>query len=392
MDVKQDTATQADQLNAVFEAMTDGILVYDAEENVVRMNSAIRQLLGLDTQHATEYVALSVSERKRYLMMRDEHGVLLPFEQWPQHRLLQGEILADANAVDVIVRTIDGRDIQMNISGAPIRDQNGHITGAVAICRDVTERRRLEREIQRRMEEFLSMASHELRTPLTTIKASIQLMKRWFDSLKEPISIETRKVAMMQNILQRADRQAMTLNRLVGDLLDVSRIGADKLRFHLQEHNLTSIVCDIVSQQQQATATRTITLQIKDGCELVPILADAERIGQVITNYLTNALKYSARTCPVEISVECDQPPYVRVAVRDKGPGLSPEEQEHIWERFHQVERVKVEDGSSIGLGVGLYISRTIIERHGGAVGIESIPGEGSTFWFTLPLTGTPFS
>ena len=109
------------------------------------------------------------------------------------------------------------------------------------------------------------------------------------------------------------------------------------------------------------------------------------RIGQVVTNYLTNALKYSPPDRPVEVGVqEAQQQGYVWV--RDQGPGIASEEQGHLWERFHRVAGVEVLSGSGIGLGLGLHISKTIIDHHHGHVGVESQPGQGSTFWFTLPL------
>jgi signal transduction histidine kinase len=116
----------------------------------------------------------------------------------------------------------------------------------------------------------------------------------------------------------------------------------------------------------------------------VLVYADADRIGQVVTNYLTNALKYSAGDQPVEVRLEQEEQA-VRVLVRDRGPGLTAAQQAWIWERFHRVEGMKVQSGSSEGLGLGLYISRMIIARHGGHVGVDSHPGEGSTFWFALP-------
>ncbi len=117
----------------------------------------------------------------------------------------------------------------------------------------------------------------------------------------------------------------------------------------------------------------------------VLVHADAGRIEQVVTNFLTNALKYSPTDHPVEVGVEAE-PRQTRVWVRDQGPGLPPQEQEHIWERFHRAKGVVVQSGTGVGLGLGLYISRIIVERHRGQIGVDSTPGQGATFWFTLPL------
>jgi signal transduction histidine kinase len=122
----------------------------------------------------------------------------------------------------------------------------------------------------------------------------------------------------------------------------------------------------------------------------VPVVADAQRIGQVVTNYLTNALKYSPADRPIEVGLEVDAQ-QARVWVRDEGPGLPPEDQKHIWDRFYQAEGVAVQSGSGVGLGLGLHISRTIIGQHYGQVGVQSAPGHGSTFWFTLPLAEASF-
>jgi len=115
------------------------------------------------------------------------------------------------------------------------------------------------------------------------------------------------------------------------------------------------------------------------------VVVDADRLGQVVTNYLTNALKYSPTYRPVAVGLDIEEK-WAQVWVRDEGPGLPPEEQEAIWERFHRVKGIEVQSGSGIGLGLGLYICRTIIERHQGQIGVESAPGQGSTFWFTVPL------
>jgi signal transduction histidine kinase len=115
------------------------------------------------------------------------------------------------------------------------------------------------------------------------------------------------------------------------------------------------------------------------------VQADAARIGQVVTNYLSNALKYSSEEQPVSVGLDVAGT-RARVWVRDEGPGVAPEERARIWERFYRTARVEHRHGSSVGLGLGLYISRTIIVQHGGEVGVESGPGAGATFWFALPL------
>src|SRR5262249_12831034 len=115
------------------------------------------------------------------------------------------------------------------------------------------------------------------------------------------------------------------------------------------------------------------------------ILADADRIGQVVTNYLTNAIKYSPEDQGIQIGLRVEGRA-ARVWVQDHGPGLSPEAQAHLWERFYRAAQGKAQRGALGGLGLGLYISRTLIRLHHGQVGVQSEPGKGSTFWFTLPL------
>ena len=143
-----------------------------------------------------------------------------------------------------------------------------------------------------------------------------------------------------------------------------------------------SLVDEEVGDQRCLTPERTIT------CTLLPeeifVLADADRVKQVINNYLSNALKYSKKDQPVEVDMTADEH-MVRVQVRDEGPGLTEIEQQRIWERFYRAEDIEVCSGSGVGLGLGLHLSRTIIEMQGGRVGVDSIPGQGSTFWFILP-------
>jgi signal transduction histidine kinase len=257
-------------------------------------------------------------------------------------------------------------------------------------------------EANERMDAFLSLVTHELKTPLTAMglatglarRRAMRLAQGWTDETATPFAPAGRtaqQVATVQTIGQHLDdieRQIRLQTRLIDDLLDVARIQSEQLELRMAPCDLAQIVRQAVADQRLVCPERVIQLQ---GCAgsaeagVVPIFADADRIGQVVTNYLTNALKYSPPDQPVFVSLEHDET-RARVAVRDEGPGLSPKEQLRIWQRFYRVEGVRVQSGRGIGLGLGLYICRSIIERHGGAVGVESKLGCGSTFFFHLPL------
>lgn len=242
------------------------------------------------------------------------------------------------------------------------------------------------REANRRMEDFLGLASHELRTPLTTIKANIQLALRRLKSILRLPGELQEKVDGARQTLERAERQVGVLNRLVSDMIDISRIQSGRLQLQIRQEpcDLVGLVREVIQEQRKTQPTRTIHVQLPEQVR-VPVMADPDRIAQVLTNFLTNALKYSAAAVPVDVTfiVEGRE---ARVVVRDYGQGLSEEDKRRIWECFYQSPKVRIMSGSGVGLGLGLYISRTLIEHHHGTVGVDSTQGEGSTFWFTLPI------
>ncbi len=240
-----------------------------------------------------------------------------------------------------------------------------------------TEAARLAAEAATRQRDvFLSIASHELRTPLTSLKTLVYLLQRRSQAVPRGASLpETppsgARGTSTEELLDRIARQTDRLVRLVDDLLETSRIDTGHLELLCERADLGALVRQTVEEQRQVNPARTIIFRAPPGPLWVNV--DTDRIGQVIANYLTNALKYSPADQPVLVTTRIkDGMAYV--AVRDHGPGVPAGERELVWQRFHRVPSTEVLSGSGIGLGIGLYISKTFVERHGGSVGV----GEGA--------------
>jgi signal transduction histidine kinase/chemotaxis methyl-accepting protein methylase len=243
------------------------------------------------------------------------------------------------------------------------------------------------KEAARQMDAFLGIVSHELKSPLTAIQGYLQLAElkirhgQPLNATPPEASGEQRESVL--RLIELALWQLNAQTRVVNDLIDSSRIQAGRLELQVGRCNLVQFVQEAVEHQRMAAPNRQIELHTP--VSELPILADAQRVGQVIANYLLNALKYSEASRPVQVSISLEGQ-MARVAVRDEGPGLSPEQQQRVWERFYRVPTIEAKTGSGVGLGLGLHICKLLIEHQGGQVGVQSTPGHGSTFWFTLPL------
>jgi len=248
---------------------------------------------------------------------------------------------------------------------------------------DITARKELERQ----KDLMLGMTSHELKTPLAALRGMLQLVQRRLKRVVVTRHMPSEWGSFVKDLtksLEDSIRQIDVQTRLINDLLDVSRITTKTLNLSPERCDLISIVRQTVEDLQAIAPERSLLLALPEHA-VVPVLADGARISQVVTNYVTNALRYSSPDQPVHIGLTI-QEDVARVWVRDQGPGLSEEAQTQLWQRFQQVKGVPVLSGSGKGLGLGLYICQTLIEQHQGEVGVESTPGEGSTFWFTLPM------
>jgi PAS domain S-box-containing protein len=296
------------------------------------------------------------------------------FPESPAHRreayarALQGEHCS--NEEDTIVYR-DGSSDWMRWEAIPWHDGKGDVKGIIVFHEIITERR----ELEKRKDEFISLASHELKTPVATLKGFTQLLLRRLKKQGNTQSLEP---------LDKMTTQLDKLTSLINDLLDISRIQAGKLAFREEEFDLTTLVHETLENLQQATPTHQLLLRDHTS---IGVYGDRDRIGQVLINLLTNAVKYSPQAREVLVGLASERDRAV-VSIQDFGIGIPPDQLSQIFERFYQVSD-EVGNKHLTGLGIGLYISKEIVQRHQGQLWVESCLGRGSTFRFTLPLAAT---
>lgn len=222
-------------------------------------------------------------------------------------------------------------------------------------------------ELSKRKDQFIALASHELKTPLTSMSGFLQVLQR---SVPDGIA---------KNFAEKALRQLAKLSELINDLFDISKIQAGKMQLNLEPFDLSELLREIADSFQQAHSTYELVMAIETD---LLVNGDKMRLEQVLANLLNNAVKYAPDEKEIRLDASRTKDEVV-VYVKDKGPGILPENQQQIFGQFY---RVKEQERKISGLGLGLYISKDIIDRHGGKIWVESTPGEGSTFAFSLPL------
>ncbi len=230
------------------------------------------------------------------------------------------------------------------------------------------------KQAENKKDEFISIASHELKTPLTSVKGYIQLLKR---------SLNKDDKTMAENHLAKASVQLEKLNELIVDLLDISKIESGKMKFNMQYFCADNMVNNAIEMLQQSNPGFTIN---KLGKTDENIYGDEMRLEQVVINFLTNAIKYAPGTNQVNVTINIKDGK-LYLAVKDFGIGISAEQQARIFDKFYRVEE---HSNRFNGLGIGLYICSEIINRHNGTIGVNSVPDEGSEFYFIIPITEAP--
>jgi signal transduction histidine kinase len=353
---------QRAELDAVIEATGASVFVCDARGTIVRLNRRAAERFGAVSGDFMR----PIGELLPFHELRRLDGSPLPEEERPMAQALRGVTRTDVRIV--LHRSDTGQDSQMQVSFAPIIDATGAVCGGVTVVTDITRLVRLEQQ----KDEFLNIASHELRTPLTSLKILTQLTRR---RLQKVGALEAEQCVRMERSIGR-------MEQLINELLDISRIQTGKLSLQRELCDCVAL-CTLVAEEQGALFERSITLHLPPSRVMVEV--DAARIAIVLANLLANALKYSAPALPVSLTLHVADG-WATVAVHDAGGGIPPEALPHLFERFYRVPGVQVQCGSAIGLGLGLYISREIVQRHGGRIWVESELGQGSTFTFRLPL------
>lgn len=325
-----------------------------------------------------------------------------PTTDWWEQRIhpedwehLQGERwryldCPDQNRYSVEYRILDKYNHYAYVwdHGLILRDEEGHPVRVVGSSINITQRKQAEQalqesesryrvllqkaaELEKRKDDFISMASHELKTPITTIKVFTQLMKRNF---------ERQGLTEYVDSFAQVETQIDKLTKLVSDLLDVSKIQAGHLDYAEESIDIDALVRHSVETIQQTSETHTLSIH---GASHQTVIGDSDRLEQVFMNLVNNAIKYSPQADIVDIRIATVQDT-VMVSVQDYGIGIPQEHLDKIFDRFYRVH-----EGNSNefpGLGMGLYISHEIVKRHAGDLTVESAEGKGSTFTVSLPV------
>lgn len=350
-------AAERNRSQTLLASIPDGVVVTDDSGHITLMNAAMEKMTGWPLEEVRDRL---VHEVTAYSAGSPQRTADLLEETYPALRA--GAVVSPAGS-DHTIRSRDGRTIPISWTAAPLTEGE-QVTGIVAVLRDVSR----EREADQLKASLVSTASHELRTPLTMIQGFAELLSS--RELPEP----KRRVAVAQ-IYSAAQR----LSQLIDDLLAVSRIESGRLIIEVEEVDLSSTVEDALAVFSPAEKER---LSVSVPRSLPPVQGDVRAVAQVLQHLVANALAYSPSDARVEVAAERVEST-IQIMVRDSGIGLSREEMAHIFDKFYRADNSDVRETS--GTGLGLYITRNLVEMQGGRIWVESEPGVGTRFFVALP-------
>jgi PAS domain S-box-containing protein len=355
----QSVVREREHLNAIIEQSADGVMIFDERWRITTFNRAMERLTGWPRDEAIGRPCAEV------IGYHNAQGLNLCLIDCP----LQRRPYAEHPVAEGWVTTRDGRKRYLQSRYSPTRGPRGEFLGAIANVRDITARKQEEEQ----QLTFVSVISHELKTPVAIIKGYAGTLRRpdatWDqETIAEGLAI----------IEEESDR----LNELIANLLDVSRLQAGNLTLTLAPFSLPPLVERVV-QGIAATAGDKFEFQLRFPNNFPRVLGDESRIQMVLSNLLTNAVKYSPDGGVIRIGGWVEDAE-VLVYVSDQGIGIVPEDRERIFDRFYRADNSL--SRATQGAGLGLYLAKVIVEAHGGRIYAESQPGGGTRFVFTLPV------
>ncbi len=353
----EEARRRAAELDAMFTSIPDGVLLYDSEGEIIRSNPAVERMLGyVPTGWQRPFI-----EREEALRPETVDGKPFRAEDAPVLRALRGQTVI---GVIVGVHPLANKTVWLSIGAAPIRAPDGMILGAVSILTDVTALH----ELQEQREDMIRIVSHDLRNPLASIIGHAQAIQR---QIGQPGIVEKSAGAI--------GTSAARMKSMIQDLVDSALLEAGQMILEEKPVDLASLVYDLLSRSKTAMDTGRVKVNIPSDLPLV--LADSNGLERIFVNLLTNALKYSFPDTDVVIRAE-KTGDEVTISVADRGVGIAPEEIPHLFVRYYRARRTDRAEG----LGLGLYITKKLVDAHGGRIWVESELGKGSTFFFTLRI------
>lgn len=345
------------RMNALLDSVADGILILSSDHKIERYNPALARMLGVFEGNLRGYKHEDVIRWSQI-----QEGITLEQAEiggWPltPHATLY---------VEGNLERVDGKYVPVGITYAPLHGSDGRLLNIIASIRDITHFRQAE-ELK---STFISVISHELKTPVALIKGYVSTLRREDASWDRQITDDSLKV-----IEEEADR----LTVLIDNLLDASRLQAGALAINLSDIAIDKLAQRIVNRFQTQTSIHTISTDFEDNFPI--ILGDEDRLSQVLSNLISNAIKYSPKGGKIEISgrVKSD---YVILCVSDQGPGIGASDLPFVFDRFYRSDDVSK---TTKGAGLGLFLARAVIEAHGGRIWVDPKPGDGARICFSLP-------
>jgi PAS domain S-box-containing protein len=348
---------QAARLASILDGVVDAIVTINESGSIESWSRSAEQLFG--------YTAEEILRRNVRMLMPDPHqsahdGYIRRYLQTGERRIMGGR-----REVEALHK--DGRRIPVDLGISEMRVGTRRLF--IGIIRDLSPRN----EIEQLKTGFVSTVSHELRTPLTSISGSLGLLAG---------GIAGALPAKAARLIDIAKLNCERLVRLINDILDLERAESGRLELRLAAQRLKPIVRQAIEANRAYAQTFGATIALAADSDDASVLVDRDRLIQVLTNILSNAAKFSPRGAVVDVAIRTEFDS-VRVSVRDRGPGIAPEFQSRIFQRFAQAD--SSDSRAKGGTGLGLSIAKTIMERLGGGIGFQSLPGEGATFFITLP-------